>query len=235
MATTQAHWVGNYDPALVARMTRPVYHEMVTQAYAIQGETGSSRHTKRTMVRRGVGPGHWLAAEYDFLCSLGIMREVGMLPGHRKTLAMHYELTPVDEVARAAAEWSRRVPRKKSKRRTSKREMLRMPTRDAGDAVVWIRTRKGIDGLCDLLTALLPAQALWDCIPDEDLAILADDLANLEDAVQTAWETLSERVVDDAERERIQKLRNTTGRTPEEARSFRAMADKLNAKRIIQD
>jgi hypothetical protein len=88
--------------------------------------------------------------------------------------------------------------------------------------------------LSKLLSAQLPKQALWDCIPEGDLALTLSALADLDDALGVAWDALYLRCEDDSERERIAKLLDTRGRGDAEARAFRAKAQELQRKRMVQ-
>ena len=107
--------------------------------------------------------------------------------------------------------------------------------RATGDAEVWVRTRKNIVSLSGMLTKVLPAQALWNAIPDEDLESIASHLHLLEGAMEEARKALFIRVDDDKRLIQIYQYEKDKGRTGPEAESFRRQAAQAKRNRVARD
>jgi delta 1-pyrroline-5-carboxylate dehydrogenase len=72
--------------------------------------------------------------------------------------------------------------------------------------------------------------SFWEVAPDDERALVLNELHNLHEATQEAIAALEMRERDDATREKIEKLRTTNGRTSAEAATSRRLAKRLEDK-----
>lgn len=176
---------------------------------------------------------HGLTGELEQLCKLGLIRPIGRRPsGRGGPPPMHYERVDREHVDHASKSYQ---PRKRKRRAGSQSRISEPKVAEQGDIMVWIRTRKAAVQLIGLLTTMLPSQSLWRCIPDGDLELIVDLLVELDEAEELTLDALWLRVEDDDLRAKIAKLLDTRGREPEEARSYRRLAEKMKRKRIVRD
>lgn len=181
---------------------------------------------------------HGMNDETEMLLERGLVRSIGKMRTARNTTAEHYELVPMAsvEAMREAYLHTKKAPKKKVARtKGAEDKHARELVRANGDALIWIRTRNAIQSLSGMLTKVLPAQSLWDAIPDEDLEAIASHLQRLEEALEEARKALYIRVDDDKRLLDIKQYENTNGRTVPEAEGFRRVAAQAKRNRIVRD
>jgi len=153
----------------------------------------------------------------------GLIRKAGERHEGNRSAGILWEATPVAAIERQRARYAEdHGDRPRAQRVADLRRM------EKGDFADWYTCRRRIVELTALLTTVEP-MTFWEASPDEDLLLIGQELAELERWAERVLDALDARQADDAMRAKIAKLRNTEGRTPNEAEAFRHKADRLEA------
>lgn len=166
----------------------------------------------------------------SFADTMRPLEQTGLIrrAGHRKGVSGRsagtlWEATPIAAIERQRARNAHDYGGPSRAQRVA--DLRRMEKGNFGD---WYACRRRIVEQTQLLTAVEP-MTFWEASPDEDLLLVGEELAELEHWAGRVLDALDARRTDDATRAKIDKLRNTTGRTPGEAAAFLRKADNLEA------
>ncbi|WP_027007216.1 hypothetical protein [Conexibacter woesei] len=100
----------------------------------------------------------------------------------------------------------------------------------ATDLEIYVRGRRRLAESIENVTSI-PPLLMSGTVPIDDVASLLEDLTELRAYTDTLISYIHDKVDDAAFAERLAKLRNVTGRPPEEAKAFLTAADKLERER----
>lgn len=200
----------------------------------------------RNRVQDGQQPGHGryqvagdgMKPEMADLQSRGLLRAVGEEPqAGRRQRAMHYVVVEPADVEQVRDSYEPPAKRRKKPRRSAAAKLRDLkPKRESGDFEAWLRTRRSILSLAGTLQVQLPKQVLWEAIPDEDLVLIAEDIADLYDALAKGVKLIQLRCDSDDLQSKIDKALAGTepgdprGRFKAEAEVARTMAERLRRK-----
>jgi hypothetical protein len=143
-----------------------------------------------------------------------------------------YERVSMAEIEAEAEKFAARRPTRRSRSAASK--LTEMRRRQRGEFSGWHRTRTRILEETHLLVQL-ETMAFWEVVPDDELALVLDEVLELREWANAAIEAINERKTDDATRAKIMKLRATTGRTEAEVATARHHVERLSARLIPRD
>lgn len=160
-----------------------------------------------------------LTREFDRLRALGLIRLVAKSPAR-------YEVVPPAEVEEVANNYRLKKKRTK-KRKSSRNRLVELRAYEHGDYSEFYRVHRRVIELSDYLSHQLVKMAFWQAAPKDELARVVGELAELQDAIDSAVACLKQRAEDDELLAKIAKLENTEGRTAPEAATARAIAAKL--------
>lgn len=161
-----------------------------------------------------------LTRELRKLEELGLLRRVG------RGNPAEYEVVPLAGVEEAARRYELRGKRRKRRRSTSAR-IAELRVYEHGDYSEWYRVHRRVVELTDYVGKQITRMAFWRAAPKDELARTAQDLADLQEALDLAFECLKQRADDDELLSKIEKLSATSGRTGAEVETARALARKL--------
>ena len=164
-----------------------------------------------TELRAGRADG--MTAELRRLMGLGLIRLAGRAPAKSGIPPRMYERVSMAEIEAEAEKFAARRPTRRSRSAASK--LTEMRRRQRGEFSGWHRTRTRILEETHLLVQL-ETMAFWEVVPDDELALVLDEVLELREWANAAIEAINERKTDDATRAKIMKLRATTGRTEAE-------------------
>jgi hypothetical protein len=173
-----------------------------------------------------------MTAEFNRLMEHGLVRVVGREARARGMAPRMFERVPLADVEANAEKYAARRP--KTRRRKAGSKLAEMRRRQAGEFQGWHRTRKRILEETQLLTHI-EKQAFWESVPEDELALVLDEILELREWADAAIEAIGERNADDATRAKIDKLLVTNGRTEGEEDNARAAVERLSAKLIPSD
>ncbi len=163
-----------------------------------------------------------LTREYGRLQELGLLREVRVKGGRAK----HYEVVPPADVEDAVKLYGTRRKRA-TKRRPRRQRVADLRVRERGVYSEFYRVHRRVIDLTEYLSQHITRMAFWENAPKDDLAQVAQELADLLEAADQALTCLQQRADDDDLLATIEKLGATNGRTPAEVKTARALAQKL--------
>ena len=173
-----------------------------------------------------------MTAEFNRLMEHGLIRLAGREARARGIPPRMFERVPLAEVEEQAGKYAARRPQ--GRRRKAGSKLAEMRRRQQGEFQGWHRTRKRILEETQLLTHV-EKQAFWESVPEDELALVLDEIIELREWAEAAIEAINERNADDATRAKIEKLLVTNGRPDAEADNARAAAARLSAKLIPGD
>jgi len=163
---------------------------------------------------------HGLTRELIRLQALGLLRRVG------RGTPKRYQVVPLAEIEEAVRRYELRGKRRKRRRSMAARiEELR--DYKHGDYSEWYRVHRRVLELTDYVSKQISRMAFWHAAPKDELARTAQDLADLQEALDLAFECLKMRADDDALLAKIEKLCATSGRKGAELETARALARRL--------
>jgi len=190
-------------------------------------EYGKLSSTDLRQVAGGRSDG--MTAELNRLMEHGLIRLAGRETRARGIAPRMFERVPLAGVEDQAEKYSARRP--KARRRKAGSKLAEMRRRQQGEFQGWHRTRKRILEETQLLTHI-EKQAFWESVPEDELALVLDEILELREWADAAIEAISERQVDDTTRAKIEKLLATNGRTEAEVDTAHRHAARLTAKLI---
>jgi hypothetical protein len=173
-----------------------------------------------------------MTAEFNRLMEHGLIRLAGREARARGIAPRLFERVPLADVEAQAEKYVARRP--KARRRKAGSKLAEMRRRQQGEFQGWHRTRKRILEETQLLTHI-ERQAFWESVPEDELALVLDEILELREWADAAIEAIGERNADDATRAKIEKLVATNGRTEAEEDNARAAVNRLSAKLIPSD
>lgn len=217
-----------YDALLSGMSKSPIYrtimHEFITR-----GPRSSPQ------LREPTGRSDGLSSELRRLMKLGLVREAGPdESATTNTKPMRYEAVPPEDVEQAAKlDAERRTTAKRKKRGAVKTRLASLPQRETGDRLRALKLRRVTLAAVEAFQQGVKA-AYWSELTADDLFSLADDAAWALDVLEELAAELTTRVTDDALLDRVQKLRETAGRTSAEMRSADGLIAKINRRRVVR-
>ena len=164
-----------------------------------------------------------LTRELRKLQELGLLRQVK--PAH----PAHYEAVPLAQVEEAAKRYELRGKRKRKRRRSPSARIAELRIYEHGDYSEFYRVHRRVVELTDYVGRYITKMAFWAAAPKDDLARTAQDLADLQEALDQAFACLKQRADDDDLLAKIEKLSVESGRTPGEIENARTLARRLKA------
>jgi hypothetical protein len=216
---------------------------------AIAGLRPSLRRAYRTIAQHGPltpvdlqnpypleGGGEWRGRTDGARRELRTLMTKGLIrPAGKRGTATRYAVTPPDEVETEARRHKRTpMPQRNHENGAVHARLIREYRRMEKAAGLsarahWIQKRRRIVELTRELKQVQPL-VFWKSVPNDELEDVWEQIVDL-----IAWANTLERSIDLTRletrgRERIVQLRNTEGRSPEEAALFRRKADELEAK-----
>lgn len=222
MDTTQ------YEAAL-ARLT-PVERRL----YRVLREHGplTSPDLQKPQGEHWGGRANGARPELDRLLRRGLIQPVG-----KRGQATRYGVTPLENVEEQLRKNKRRRPRRPSRNggeaehRHRINEYQRME-KDLGPSARahWLEERRKVVELSMRVRRLVPV-AFWDAVRDDELEAVWEEIVDLRDAVTRLEQAMDWQRGDTAFRAKIAAMRNTEGRSLEEAELFRRKADELEDQR----
>ncbi|MBA3432160.1 MAG: hypothetical protein H0U16_11870 [Actinobacteria bacterium] len=180
----------------------------------------------RGPVRRTDG----LTMELRRLCELGLVRPLGKKVIAGRHPAMAYVTVPLKDVEKAAERFNVRSPRRRRRSRHSRGPGIsQLREMERGDYELWYRVRRRVLELTQMVVQA-EKMSFWDAAPEDERELVLAELRGLQVATEDAIAAFQMRAEDDATREKIEKLRETNGRTAAETATARRLARKLEEK-----
>jgi hypothetical protein len=162
-----------------------------------------------------------LTRELERLQGAGLVRLVGKNPAR-------YAVVSLADVEKAATAFRLKSNRKKKKKKTAGRTRIaELRKYEHGDYSEFYRVYRRVIELSEYVSKNLPKMAFWEVAPKDELARVVEELADLRDALDSAFVLLEQRADDDELIAKIAKLEETKGRTDPEAETARTLAKKL--------
>jgi hypothetical protein len=155
----------------------------------------------------------------------GLVRQAGRRRLRRGSAAL-FAAVPAAEVAQAAASYQPPADQPESRRPSFRRRIQELRRLEVGDFALWYRARRRVVEQTQVLVEIEP-MVWWEAAPAEDRLMVARELLDLQGWTERVLFELEDRFADDDLREKVAKLRETHGRTPEETKLYRDKAAKL--------
>jgi len=175
----------------------------------------------------GSGPRDALAK----MLPLGLVRHAGKAP--TKGNPMQWEATPASEIDKARERFDALKPPKSRRKRSSPGTRLaQLRQMQPGDCRKWYPARDEILATLPLLARTLE-MAFWESVPVEELALALDEIEELHEAAANALAAGRERLQHERNKEKIEKLERTRGRTAAE-REVAAQKREVLRRKLIQ-